>query len=148
MAALNTYNYNLCVEICAQVAEGKNIKDVLKSNEKYPTFQTWCNWKRLNKELFDLYISSIQDKSESIDAQIDEIMVELKGGLIDPSTARVMIDTLKWKAAKYYPKMFGDKVDHDITSNGKELNNATTVIVPDKETADKYQQLLKKFEDE
>jgi phage terminase small subunit len=39
-----------------------------------------------------------------------------------------------------------EKIDHSTL--GKELTNTTTVIVPDKETAEKYQQLLKKFEDE
>jgi hypothetical protein len=45
----------------------------------------------------------------------------LKNGLYDASTANVLIQTLKWKASKYYPKMFGDKVQQEhsgeITTN-------------------------------
>lgn len=109
MARLSEYNYEMCVEICSEVAEGFNIKTVLKSKSEYPTFQTWCNWKREHKELIDLYTRSIQDKAESVDEEIDLIMSEVRAGEIEPSAGRILIDTLKWKASKYYPKMFGDK---------------------------------------
>ena len=77
--------------------------------------------KRENQELSNLYVNSIQDKSESVDEQIDEIWEGCRNGLYDASTANVLIQTLKWKAAKYYPKMFGDKVqtEHsgEVTTN-------------------------------
>jgi hypothetical protein len=120
MARLSEYNYDLCVEICEKVSDGENIKAVLLSDEKYPTFQTWCNWRREHSELFDLYTRAVQDKSESVDAKIDEIMQKVETRELDHMTARVLIDTLKWKASKYYPKMFGDKVD--ITTKDESLN--------------------------
>lgn len=125
MARPSKYNFELCKEVCDQVAKGKNIRHILDSKDEYPTFQTWCNWKREHNELFDLYTKSIHDKSESVDAKIDEIWEGCRLGQYDPATARVLIDTLKWKAAKYYPKMFGDKIDH--TTDGKEMQ--TNIIV-------------------
>jgi hypothetical protein len=122
MARPSTYDFDLCKEVCAQVAEGKNIKEVLNSKDEYPTFQTWCNWKREHNELFDLYIKSIQDKADSVDAQIDEIWEGCRLGQYDASTANVLIQTLKWKASKYYPKMFGDKVQQEISGEIKTEN--------------------------
>lgn len=116
----DTYNYELCIEICEQVANGENIKRVLASSPNYPTFQTWCNWKRKNKELFDLYVNSMQDKAESEIENIDIAIQDLRQGDIDPSTANVIIQTSKWKASKFYPKMFGDKVD--VTTDGEKVN--------------------------
>lgn len=129
MARPSEYNFELCVEICNQVAEGFNIKTVLSSRSEYPTFQTWCNWKRSNSELFDLYISSIQDKSESVDEEIDQIMSMLKAGELEPSVANVLIQTLKWKAAKYYPKMFGEKVQQEHSGEIKGNTPPTIVFV-------------------
>lgn len=126
MARPSEYNYELCVSICEEVANGFNIKSVLSSKQEYPTFQTWCNWKRQHNELFDLYTRSIQDKAESVDEEIDFIMSEMKGGAIEASIGRVLIDTLKWKASKYYPKMFGDKTD--ITSGGEKIQSVPTSI--------------------
>lgn len=113
MARPSEYNFDLCEKICVEVANGFNIKTVLKSEDDYPDFSTWCKWKRENEELSNLYTRSIQDKSESVDEDIDLILSEVKSGTIDPSTGRLLIDTLKWKAAKYYPKMFGDKVHQE-----------------------------------
>ena len=121
MARPSEYDLKLCANICDEVANGFNIKTVLNSKQEYPTFQTWCNWKREHQELFDLYTRSIQDKAESVDEEIDFIMSEVKAKKIDAATARVLIDTLKWKAAKYYPKMFGDKIQQEhsgeVTTN-------------------------------
>ena len=36
MARLTEYNYDLCVEICNELANGQNIKRILDSNDKYP----------------------------------------------------------------------------------------------------------------
>ena len=128
MARPSEYDFDLCVEICSEVANGFNIKTVLKSKPEYPTFQTWCNWKRKNEELFYLYIKSIQDKADSVEEELESIYDGLKLGTYDASVANVLIQTLKWKASKYYPKMFGDKTD--ITSGGEKIQtNATIPIV-------------------
>jgi phage I-like protein len=115
------YDYNLCLEICIRVSEGENIKHVLASDERYPRFNTWCDWKRNNEQLSNLYTRSIQDKAESKEAEIEEYKEKLLNGTIDPATARVLIDTSKWQAAKFYPKMFGDKTAVDLTSGGDKI---------------------------
>ena len=121
MARLTEYDYNLCVEICERVSLGEHIKDVLDSIESYPTFPTWCRWKREHDELFNLYTRSIQDKSEMLIFEINETMNDLKDKTIDASQARVLIDTYKWLASKYYPKMFGDKLD--LTSKDEKIES-------------------------
>ena len=113
MARPSEYDFELCKEICDKIADGDNIKSILNSDERYPSFPTWCKWKRENTELLNLYVNSIQDKGESVDAQIDEIWQGCKNGLYDASIANVLIQTLKWKASKYYPKMFGDKIQQE-----------------------------------
>lgn len=125
MARPSEYNYELCKEICAEVANGFNIKTVLASKNEYPDFTTWCRWKRENDELYHLYTRSIQDKAESVDEEIDHIYDQIKSKEIDPAAGRLLIDTLKWKAAKYYPKMFGDKIDH--TTGGEKLPSAVII---------------------
>lgn len=130
------YNFELCKEICDNVANGANIKTVLSSKTEYPDFSTWCRWKRENTELYNLYINAIQDKAESVDEEIDAIMHEARHSGMEASIANVLIQTLKWKAAKYYPKMFGDKTD--ITTNGKDLPQPTapTIVFKKYDTED------------
>jgi hypothetical protein len=126
MARPSEYNFEMCKTICEEVAEGFNIKTILKSKEEYPDFSTWCRWKRENDELRNLYVNAMQDKSESVIEEIDHVYDLLKNKEIEPSTANVLIQTNKWLAGKFYPKMYGDKVD--VTSDGEKINQLPPVI--------------------
>lgn len=139
MARPSEYDFEKCKVICEEVAEGFNIKTVLKSKEEYPDFSTWCRWKRENEELRNLYVNSMQDKSESVIEEIDHVYDLLKNGAIEPSAANVLIQTNKWLAAKFYPKMFGDKVD--LTTGGEKLPTNTTnlaITLPNGKTIDDF----------
>ena len=127
------YNFALAKEICDKVREGSNIKKALSLKSEYPSFPTWCKWKRENAELLNLYVNSIQDKAESVDEFIDDTLSDLRAGLIDASTANVIIQTYKWKAAKYYPKMFGDKQEIDHKSSDGTMTPVDLSMYTDEE---------------
>jgi hypothetical protein len=132
MARLTEYDFNLCKTICERVSLGEHIKTVLDSDKSYPTFPTWCTWKREHDELFNLYTKSIQDKAEMVTFEIDQTLQDMRNGIVEAPVGRIIIDTLKWYASKFYPKMFGDKVD--ITSDNKAI---TTGVVLTPEQVDK-----------
>ena len=137
MARHSEYDYNLCEEICDKIADGMHIMDVLNSDKKrYPSWPTFRRWKQNHDELQTLYTRSIQDKTEMITFEIVSIMNDVKNGVIGPAEGRLLIDTLKWFAAKFYPKMYGDKIDH--TTDGEKLPTSTTSsiilnVIPPKE---------------
>lgn len=67
----------------------------------------------------EIYCSKLSDK-------IDELIAKLEDGSLKSDVGRVIIETLKWELAKYYPKRYGDKIDH--TSDGKRIeSNQLTV---------------------
>ena len=136
MSRPSEYNFELCIEVCAEVANGFNIKTVLGSKSQYPTFQTWCNWKRENQELFDLYVKTMQDKAESEMEEIDRVYDMLKSGEIEPSAANVLIQTKKWTASKFYPKMFGDKTQMEHSGEIKGSGEPTKIMFVDSDHDD------------
>ena len=113
MARPSEYDFKLCEEICDEIANGKNIIKVLESKKEFPSWPTFRRWKNENEELRTLYVNSQQDKGIALENEIDDTMKLVKEGTIDASTANVIIQTLKWKMAKFYPKMFGDKLEVD-----------------------------------
>jgi hypothetical protein len=126
MARLTEYNFDLCVEICNELADGQNIKRILNSNDKYPDWTTFRRWKQNNEELRTLYINSQQDKAIALENELDDLRDMLMAKEIDPSTYNTLAQTLKWKMAKFYPKVFGDKTD--ITSGGEKITNVAPPI--------------------
>lgn len=115
------YDHKLAEEICEKISEGGNIKEVLKSRRFYPSFVTWCKWKREHPDLQRMYHGAIQDKSEGIIEEIEDTMHKIKTKQMSAHEGKVIINALQWQAAKYYPKMFGDKVD--VTSDGEKIQN-------------------------
>ena len=126
MARLTEYNFDLCLLICEEVANGDNIMRILEKNNNYPSWSTFRRWKRDNEELRTLYINSQQDKAEALEKEMDDYRDMLISKEIDPSTYNTLVQTLKWKMAKFYPKVFGEKTD--ITSGGEKIQSAPTSI--------------------
>ena len=126
MARLTEYNYDLCVDICNELANGQNIKRILDSNSNYPDWTTFRRWKQNNEELRTLYINSQQDKAIALENELDDLRDLITAKEIDASTYNVLAQTIKWKMAKFYPKVFGEKTD--ITSGGEKIQSAPTSI--------------------
>lgn len=126
MARLTEYNFDMCEKICELIADGGNISNILNGNVDFPSWSTFRRWKLDHVELQTLYTRSIQDKAEMVACEIDETMLDCRNGLIDVPTARLLIDTLKWKAAKFYPKMFGEKIQTE--HSGKIEGTAPTTL--------------------
>jgi hypothetical protein len=112
MARLTEYNFELCKEICDKLANGNNIIRILKSETNYPTWSTFRRWKNDNNELQTLYVKAQQDKAMSIENKLDDLEDLLMSKEIDPSTYNTLAQTQKWKMAKFYPKVFGDRIQH------------------------------------
>jgi hypothetical protein len=125
MARLTEYDFDLCVEICNELADGHNIKRILASKENYPNWTTFRRWKQNNEELRTLYINSQQDKAIALENELDDLRDMLTSKEIDASTYNVLAQTIKWKMAKFYPKVFGDKV---MQEHSGEVKTTTTVI--------------------
>ena len=123
MARLTEYDFDLCVEICNELADGHNIKRILASKENYPDWTTFRRWKQNNEELRTLYINSQQDKAIALENELDDLRDMLTSKEIDASTYNVLAQTIKWKMAKFYPKVFGDKIQQEHSGELK-----TTII--------------------
>jgi hypothetical protein len=127
MARLSEYNFEICLDICEEVALGDNIMTILEKNPNYPSWSTFRRWKRDNEELRTLYINSQQDKAEALEKEMDDYRSMLLAKEIDPATYNTLVQTLKWKMAKFYPKVFGDKIDH--TTAGEKITSVSILNI-------------------
>lgn len=112
--------------ICDMVADGANIKKACKENDI--SYNAFRDWRKDNEVVSNLYVKAVQDKGDSVDAEIDRILEMLEKGDVDASTANVMIQTYKWKASKYYPKMFGQNSSIDLTTQGEKITGSPIII--------------------
>ena len=98
----------LANEICDRVSNGESIGDICKESYMPERPVVW-RWRYENKTFSDMYDIAMKNKADFKCDQTDEYIKKLESGLIEPAAANVIINTLKWQAAKFYPRFYSDK---------------------------------------
>lgn len=103
---------------------------------------TFLDWVANDNVKADQYARAIKERQEGLFEEIIEIAdddsndyeeIELGDGVIATKVnhehiqrSRLRVDARKWALSKMNPKKYGDKVD--LTTDGKEINNAPTIV--------------------
>jgi len=109
-------------EILNQLVNGKNIAEILKSDNKYPSPTEFFKWLIKYPQFKDLYVHAREVKAHAL---FDELLIVASGGKGKDSITKVQrdrlkADTIKFYIAKILPKVYGEKID--LTSNGEVIN--------------------------
>lgn len=105
------YSEELALEILDHVASGKSLKSFCEDADGMripgrPTRQTVFQWRANIKGFGDLFNEAMRDRAHLL---VDEI-VQIADTEDDTKKARNMIDARKWAAARYLPKVYGDRL--------------------------------------
>lgn len=69
---------------------------------------TFFYWLIKDDNLADQYARARQSRADARFESLDDIMAELKEKKIDPQTARVLMDAIKWQCGKEKGAVYGD----------------------------------------
>lgn len=114
-----TYSKGLASEICARLAEGEPITKITKE-EHMPGQSTIYRWLVDNKEFREMYESARKDGAHTLASQIQEIADSEPLKVFDEqgnkrydsgsiSYNKLRMEARKWLAAKYLPRVYGDR---------------------------------------
>lgn len=104
--------------ICDRIAEGESLRKICTSAE-LPSRETVRKWLREDEGFAGQYARAREEQADYYADKIIEIADEAE----DPQKARVQIDARKWVASKLKPKVYGDRIQQDVTIN--ELDGLT-----------------------
>lgn len=100
------------IAIIERIADGVTLKQSCqKSKRAYAAVKKYID---ASKELKALYA---QAREEYVRSRVQEMHDIAKDKSIDPARARIMIDVIKWEAARVIPKEFGDRVQQEVIIN-------------------------------
>jgi len=100
-------------DIILDVSEGKSVVKACK--ERNASTQSFYDYIETDPKLKETYTRAREDRGDTCTDKIEEYQRKLEQGLIDAQTARVLIDTEKWKAGKFNQRMYGDKVENVLS---------------------------------
>ena len=104
----STYNEEIALEILRRMSEGETVTRICESDGMPKKSTVWL-WSITHPEFSSQYARAITCLGQCYAEGIDTIDDDLRNGLIDPATARVLSDNKKWRASKFYPKMYSEK---------------------------------------
>jgi hypothetical protein len=122
------YTSEIANEICAQIADNKSIRTICKQ-KNMPAIRTIFYWLDKHEDFLQQYARAKELQADAIYEDIIEIEGDLRAEIIDPSTARVLIDSHKWRAGKMKPQKYGDKQQLKVTGDAG-LTILTTNYTP------------------
>lgn len=121
MGRPSTYTPEMGDEIAKRCVM-KSLNAVCK-DEGMPVASTVYLWLIEHKDFSDKYARAREARAFRRLESVDAIMAKVKKGALDPAAARVLLDAIKWQAAKENPRALGDKLDlHHGGSVGFSLN--------------------------
>ncbi len=130
-----------CSKIADQIidflSDGKTVTQICK-DDSMPTRSTVWKWSVNHPEFSIRYFASIKNLGQCEVDDIYEVEQMLLRGEIDAPTANVLLTSKRWKASKFYDKMYGDK--SKVQSENVNLNLAADVALPDSDL-----EILKRF---
>jgi len=97
--------------ICERIANGESLRSICSNNDM-PGRTAFFRWLQ-EDEGVDLQNQYARAREQQADHYFEQV-VEIADTEEDPQRARVMIDARKWVAGKMRPKIYGDRVDHNV----------------------------------
>lgn len=101
--------------IMIDVAEGMSIVKACK--DRGISTRSFYDLIEKDEELKQTYTRAREDRGDTCTDKIEEYQKKLECGQIDAQTARVLIDTEKWKAGKFNQRMYGEKQNVELSGS-------------------------------
>ena len=96
------------------LAEGRSLRNVC-SQPNMPSIWQVMRWLDKSPAFEQQYARARQIQGEVHFEEILEVTEKVKTGEIDPQSGRVVIDAMKWAASKLRPKVYGDKIQQEVS---------------------------------
>lgn len=119
-------------EICARLADGQSLRSICR-DDHMPALSTVLLWVVHDREGFSDHYHRAREAAGY--AHADEALslrYELRDGSLDPQTAKVILDALKWGAERMAPKKHSTRQEVDHTSSdGSMTPTRIELVAPD-----------------
>ena len=122
MGRKTTFTAEVGRKICERLADGHSLLAISKmpGMPKISTMQGWAWTPDWSDESFVgnyAHARALQAHREF--DEMKETEGELKAGKIDPHTARVLIDSIRWRLSKMLPRVYGDRSHLEVSGGLK-----------------------------
>ncbi len=106
-----------------QLEDGESLISICKQ-KGYPTKETIWSWVKDSPIHYARYMRARQAQADGVVDKMHEVERRVSEGTLDAGAARVMLESMRWRAAKLAPKVYGDRLDVSVQDNRISISGA------------------------
>ena len=110
-------------QIMSQLETGKSLVQVCKQ-EHMPDRDTVSRWMRDEPGFAARYAHARAMQADTLFAEMASIEDKVTVGSMDSHAARVVLDSMRWRASKLAPKVYGDRLDVNVSDTRISISGA------------------------
>jgi hypothetical protein len=109
--------------LVAEIQTGRSLRQVCK-DEGMPHFTTVLRWVASDADFAIKYTRARVAQADTLFDRMEEVEEAVSAGTMDSHAARVVLDSMRWRASKLAPKVYGDRLDVSVTDSRISITGA------------------------
>jgi hypothetical protein len=110
-------------QIMVQLELGRSLVQVCKE-PGLPDRETISRWIRDEPGYAAKYAYARAMQADTLFSEMAEVEAKVQAGTMDSHAARVVLDSMRWRASKLAPKVYGDRLDVSVSDNRISISGA------------------------
>ena len=106
-----------------QIEIGKSMREVCRM-DGMPDHGTVIRWMRDDAVLATKYARARMAQADTLFDRMEAVEEAVAAGTMDSHAARVVLDSMRWRASKLAPKVYGDRLDVSVSDNRISISGA------------------------
>jgi hypothetical protein len=109
--------------IMAQLEIGRSLVQVCK-DDGMPDRETVSRWMRDEPAYAAKYAQARAIQADTLFSEMADVEKAVSLGTMDSHAARVVLDSMRWRASKLAPKVYGDRLDVSVSDTRISISGA------------------------
>ena len=109
--------------LLVQIETGKSMREVCRM-DGMPDHGTVIRWMRDDAGLATKYARARMAQADVLFDRMEAVEEAVSAGTMDSHAARVVLDSMRWRASKLAPKIYGDRLDVSVSDTRISISGA------------------------
>ena len=109
--------------VVAEIQTGRSLRQVC-GDEGMPDFRTVQRWIVADGQFAVKYARARMAQADVLFDRMEAVEEAVSAGTMDSHAARVVLDSMRWRASKLAPKVYGDRLDVNVSDTRISITGA------------------------
>ena len=109
--------------VITEIQTGRSLRQVC-GDEGMPNFRTVQRWIVSDGQFAVRYARARTAQADTLFDRMEAVEEAVSAGTMDSHAARVVLDSMRWRASKLAPKVYGDRLDVSVSDTRISISGA------------------------